>query len=72
MRGSSFALRRQPGGDMIPAVMEIKPVIQNKKLAYPLVTAAVVGAVALSGCQPQQQQQNDAGAPPQLLGGVQK
>ena len=57
---------------MVPAVMEIKPVIQNKKLAYLLVTAAVVGAVDLSGCQPQQQQQNDAGAPPQLLGGVQK
>lgn len=57
---------------MIPAVMEIKPVIQNKKLAYLLVTAAVVGTVALSGCQQQQQQQIYAGAPPQLPGGVQK
>ena len=52
--------------------MEIKPVVQIKKLAYPLATAAVVGAVALSGCQQQQQQQIYAGAPPQLLGGVQK
>lgn len=50
--------------------MEIKPVIQNKKLAYPLAAAAVVGAVALSGCQQLQQQQIYAGAPPQMLGGV--
>ena len=47
--------------------MEIKPVVQIKKLAYPLATAAVVGAAALSGCQ---QQQINTGNPPQFLGGI--
>ena len=46
--------------------MEIKPVVQIKKLAYPLATVAVVGAAALSGCQ----QQINTGNPPQFLGGI--
>ncbi len=46
--------------------MEIKPVVQIKKLAYPLATVAVVGTAALSGCQ----QQINTGNPPQFLGGI--
>lgn len=46
--------------------MEIKPVVENKKLLYPIVAAAVAGTVALSGCQ----QQINTGNPPQFLGGI--
>lgn len=52
--------------------MEINPIVEKKLLLYPLATVAVAGTVVLSGCQQQQQQQIHAGAPPQMLGGVQK
>lgn len=48
--------------------MDIKPANQ-KKLVYPLATAAVVGSAMLSSCE-QQQQQRLGGEPPQALGGV--
>lgn len=65
-----FLLEEQRGKRHNQDAMEIKPVIQSKQLVYPLVTAVVVGTVVLSGCQQQQQLQNEA--LPQVLGGVMK
>ena len=48
--------------------MKIKPVLQKKKLLFPL-ASAVVGSVVLASCEQQQQQQQLKGAP-MMLGGV--
>ena len=47
--------------------MKITPVLQKKKLLFPL-ASAVVGSVVLASCE-QQQQQQLKGAP-MMLGGV--
>ena len=48
--------------------MKITPVLQKKKLLFPL-ASAVVGSVVLASCEQQQQQQQLKGAP-MMLGGV--